>query len=68
MPITDYMFSDDPERGIALWLEKRAVRAGYGMDRTMMFGPSEYRLYDAETGWEVIRSASLKGIRDFLDT
>ncbi|WP_024803802.1 hypothetical protein [Nocardia sp. BMG51109] len=71
MPITDYMFADDPNRLRAIWIEARARRGGYRMDRKLAesgaTGPDGYRLCDAETGHEVLRSAYLDDLERFLN-
>ncbi|MFJ1456309.1 hypothetical protein [Nocardia sp. N2S4-5] len=69
MPITDYMFTNDPDRERATWLEKRAQKAGYRMDRSIAgTGGDGYRLCDAETGYELIRSRHLENIEHYLNS
>ncbi|MBB5915535.1 hypothetical protein BJY24_004447 [Nocardia transvalensis] len=69
MPITDYMFPHDPDRERAAWMERRARRAGYRMDRSIAgTGGDGYRLCDAETGYEYIRSRTLDAIEEYLNS
>ncbi|WP_024799550.1 hypothetical protein [Nocardia sp. BMG51109] len=70
MPITDYMWPDDPDRDRALLIEKRAARAGFGMDRKIAepgaTGPDGFRLYDPATGYEFVRSRYLEDLEKYL--
>lgn len=71
MPITDYMWPHDPDRDRAVLIEKRAKRAGFRMNRSIAesgaTGPDGFRLYDAATGWEIVRSRYLEDIEQFLN-
>ncbi|WP_280267600.1 hypothetical protein [Nocardia wallacei] len=67
MPILDYMHAHDLRLERAVWLEKRAERAGYRMDRTPPVSPLRFRLRDAELGHTVVESLELDDIEAYLN-